>query len=73
MLAAGKGRSGQYSNRKKQPNRDSLSEVGVGGGSGGIDILGRGWQSGRVNRLIVLCAGSRKGQVGPVQDGTGTA
>ena len=31
MLAAGKGRSGRYSNRKKQPNRDRLTEVEVGG------------------------------------------
>ena len=34
MLAAGKGRSGRYSNRKKQPNRDRLTEVEVGGGGG---------------------------------------
>ena len=72
MLAAGKGRSGRYSNRKKQPNRVRLSEVG-GRGSGGIEVWGRGWQSGRVNRLIVLGVGTRRGEVGPVQEGTGTA
>ena len=68
MLAAGKGRSGRYSNRKKQPNRVRLSERG--GGSRGIDVWGRGWQSGRVNRLIVLGVGTRRGEVGPVQEGT---
>ena len=36
MLAAGKGRSGRYSNRKKQPNRDRLTEVEVEGG--GVEI-----------------------------------
>ena len=66
MQAAGKGRSGQYSNRKKQPNRDSLSEVGVGGG-GGAEVLtfrgGGGSQAGSTGSLsYVLAAG--KGRSG---------
>ena len=60
MQAAGKGRSGQYSNRKKQSNRDSLSEVGG-------EVLtyrgGGGSQAGSTGSLsYVLAAG--KGRSG---------
>ena len=50
MLAAGKGRSGRYSNRKKQPNRVRLSEVG----GGGVEVLtygGGGSQAGSTGSL----------------------
>ena len=44
-----------------------------GGGSGGIDVWGRGWQSGQVNRLIVLGVGISRGEVRPVQQQEETA
>ena len=64
MQASGKGRSGWYSNRKKQPNRDSLSEVG---GAGGMEVLTYrgecGSQAGSTGSLsFVLAAG--KGRSG---------
>ena len=73
VSALGEGNSGLYSNRKKQPNRVRLSEVG-----GGAEVLtyrgGGGSQAGSTGSLlIVLGVGTRRGEVGLVQEGTGTA